>query len=273
MVARPHCCRWLVAVGSAASLLLSGMTPLHAGDAPPRTENARQRAPIDLTGYWVSLITEDWRYRMVTPPRGEAVNVPITPEGRKLTQAYDPDRDEQAGEQCRAYGAPGIMRMPTRLHITWQDDNTIKIETDTGRQTRLLHFNGTAATAATTAPSWQGYSQAAWEDSNVRLRGFAVGSLNQSPPSPPRNGSLRAITTRLRPGYLRTNGVPYSENAVLTEYFDRHTSMGVDYITHTRIVADPVYLSEPYVVTSHFRKEPNGSKWSPTDCIVGRPFK
>lgn len=273
MAASPQCSRWLIAIWSAISLLLSGWMPLHAGSAPQGPETARQGAPIDLTGYWVSLITEDWRYRMVTPPHGEAVNVPVTPEGRKLAQAYDPDRDERAGEQCRAYGAPGIMRMPTRLHITWQDDNTLKIETDTGKQTRLLHFDGNAASAATSAPTWQGYSQAAWEDSTVRPRGFAVGSLNQAPPSSPRNGSLRAVTTRLRPGYLRTNGVPYSDKAVLTEYFDRHTSMGADYITHTRIVEDPVYLREPYVVTSHFKKEPNGSKWSPTDCVVGRPYK
>ena len=97
---------------------------------PPPTPRAG--ALTDLTGYWVSLVTEDWRYRQFTPPKGDYTSVPINPAGRKIADAWDPAKDEAAGEQCKAYGAAGLMRMPTRVHITWQDDATLKLETDAG---------------------------------------------------------------------------------------------------------------------------------------------
>src|SRR5215216_5045943 len=129
------------------------------GGAPPRTP--RQVAPIDLTGYWVSPIIEDWKFRMVTPNKGVFPGIPLNAEGRKVGMSWDPAADEKAGEQCRAYGAAGIMRLPTRLHITWQDDSTLKIDSDYGSQTRLFHFGG--APPANGDRTWQGYTIANWE--------------------------------------------------------------------------------------------------------------
>jgi len=113
-----------------------GQAPGAAAAQPPATP--RGRAPIDLTGYWVSIVNEDWRWRMVTPAKGDAASVPLNAEGTKVTNAWDPATDGS----CLAYGAAGLMRIPTRLNITWQDDQTIKIETDAGQQTRLLRFDG-----------------------------------------------------------------------------------------------------------------------------------
>ena len=59
-------------------------------------------APVDLTGYWVSIVTEDWRWRMVTPPKGDYSSVPLNPEGRKVADAWDAAKDEAAGEQCKS---------------------------------------------------------------------------------------------------------------------------------------------------------------------------
>ncbi len=129
-----------------------------AGQPP---ETGRAVAPIDLTGTWVSVVTEDWRWRMVTPLKGDAASVPITTAARQLVDAWDPAADEAAGLACKAYGAPGVMRLPGRLRITWQDANTLTIETDTGMQTRLLHFGGQPPPGG--RPSWQGYSAAKWE--------------------------------------------------------------------------------------------------------------
>src|SRR3974390_3071392 len=105
---------------------------------PPPTPKAA--APVDLTGYWVSLVTEDWRWRMLTPAKGDYTSLPLNPEGRKVADTWDAAKDVAAGNQCKAYGAAGLMRLPTRLHITWQDNNTMKVETDEGTQTRLFHF-------------------------------------------------------------------------------------------------------------------------------------
>src|SRR5438045_691001 len=113
-------------------------------------------APIDLTGYWVSLITEDWRTRMLTAPKGDYYSIPLTPEGRRTADTWDAAKDIAAGKQCMSYGAAGIMRVPGRLHITWDSDAVLKIETDAGKQTRLFSFS--AAMPANSAPSMQGIS-------------------------------------------------------------------------------------------------------------------
>ena len=137
-----------------------------AAQQPPPTPRAI--APTDFTGNWVSVVTEDWRWRMVTPPKGDTASVPLNPEGRRVADQWDPAHDVAKGEQCRAYGVGGIMRMPLRVHITWADDWTLKIDTDAGRQTRLLHFRERDARAGNR--TWQGRSVASWEGGGVLRR-------------------------------------------------------------------------------------------------------
>jgi hypothetical protein len=212
-----------------------------AGGAPPPT--AKQAAPIDLTGYWVSVISEDWKYRMVTPKKGVFDGVPLSPEGRKVGESWDPARDEAAGEQCRAYGAGAIMRVPGRLNISWQDDRILKVDTDAGTQTRLLRFG---ASSPPTEATWQGYSVAQW---NVAGR------------------SLKVVTTNLRAGYIRRNGVPYSDKTTLNEYWDLNTlPNGDQWLTITTELVDPVYFARPYVTSSDFKKLPSAAGWNPTPC-------
>jgi len=131
------------------------------GQAPQAPQTPQAQAPIDLTGWWVSVVTEDWRWRMVTPPKGDYASVPISNEGRRLADTWDPAKDEREGNACKSYGAAAIMRVPGRVHITWQDENTLKIETDAGTQTRLLHFGDAPPPAG--EQGWQGYSAAVWE--------------------------------------------------------------------------------------------------------------
>src|SRR5215831_12006776 len=116
---------------------------------PPQT--ARQAAPIDLTGYWVSLIVDEWRFR-VTPQKGDIVYLPLNAQARQIANAWDPDKDQADGNACKAYGAVGVMQRPGRLHITWDGDQALNIETDAGTQTRTLSF----ASASPSAASWQG---------------------------------------------------------------------------------------------------------------------
>ena len=225
-----------------------------APSGPPPT--AKAAAAIDLTGYWVSIVTQDWRQRMVTPPKGDYASIPITAEAKKVGDAWDPARDQAAGEQCKSYGAPALMRIPGRLHITWQDDSTLKVETDAGTQTRLFHFGVWKPQAG--PATWQGDSVAQWE-TPPGGRGAAANA--------PKFGSLKVVTRRLRPGYLRKNGVPYSANAVLTEYWDLLKERnGEQWITITNTVEDPLYLQVPWLTALHFKNEPGGAKWEPTPC-------
>jgi hypothetical protein len=233
---------------------------------PP--QSPRAGAPIDLTGYWVSIVTMDWRWRMVTPAKGDYVGIPMTIEARKVADTWDPARDEAAGEQCKSYGAPALMSVPGRAHITWEDDNTLKVETDAGMQTRLLRFG--SQKPADLTPSWQGVSVAQWQTPRpnvpILLRPTPRTS-GEEPPSGPKGGSLRVVTTNLRPGYLRKNGVPYSGNAVLTEYWDLYKRPnGEEWLTITTQLEDPLYLREARIIALPFKKEANGAKWDPTPC-------
>jgi hypothetical protein len=240
----------------AIAIVLSFFMPARGrAQAPPPA--AKAAAPIDLTGYWVAIMTQDWKQRMVTPPKGDYAGIPITVEAKKVGDAWDPAKDEAAGEQCKSYGAPGLMRAPTRLHVTWQDDNTLKVETDYGMQARLLHFGKWKAPGG--AATLQGDSVAQWETPPT-----GRGAAKQETP---KSGSLKIVTTHLKPGYLRKNGVPYGANAVLTEYWDlvkEHT--GEQWIEITNTVDDSQYLRQPWVTTLHFKKEPDGAKWDPTPC-------
>jgi hypothetical protein len=211
----------------------------------------------------VSVVTEDWRWRMVTPAKGDFASVPLNAEGRRVGLAWDPARDETAGEQCRAYGAPAIMRVPGRVRITWTDDRTLRIETDAGTQTRLLHFGGRPPQNA--RPSWQGYSVAQWEPpargSGTPLPG--LGATRQGT----QGRSLEVVTTGLRPGYLRKNGVPYGANTVLREYYDLSRERNSDvWFVVTTIVEDPQYLQEPFVTSTNFKKENGTAGWDPSPC-------
>ena len=241
--------------------------------APPAPPTARAAAPIDLTGYWVSVITEDWRWRMITPAKGDFASIPITAEAMRVANTWNPVKDEAMGEQCKSYGAAGLMRIPGRLRITWQDDNTLKVETDAGTQTRLMYFGSHKALGK---PTWQGDSVAEWETPRGRGRGDGaagriVNAPDQSRSQPdaaqPKFGNLKVITTRMRPGYLRKNGVPYSADAVLTEYWDvNRAKNGDQWLVITTLVDDPKYLQQQYVTSPNFKKEADGSKWNPTPC-------
>jgi hypothetical protein len=258
---------FLAAVAGAIALALAGHVDAQRGGAQPPPRAPRAAAPIDLTGYWVSIVTQDWRWRMVTPAKGDYLGIPMTPEARTVADSWDPANDEAAGEQCRSYGAPAVMSVPGRLHITWQDDNTLKIETDAGIQTRLFQFGDQARAA--TPRTWQGISVAQWQTPRpeVPLVLRPVQRTADAPPLRPSGGSLRVVTTNLRTGYLRKNGVPYSENAVLTEYWDLDKRPnGEEWLTIATQVEDPQYLRTPRMVAPLFKKEPNGAKWDPTPC-------
>jgi hypothetical protein len=259
----------------AANLGAQGQNAAQAAGA----KTPRAAAAQDLTGYWVSIVTELWRYRMLVPDKGDYVKVPLNPDGRKVADSWDLAKDQAAADQCKGYGAAAIMNVPGRLHIYWQDDNTLRIDTDSGTQTRLLHFGGSVPKGA--APTWQGYSLASWEGNKPMDRRDGQGgpvvdatgrlvvpkALQKDP------DYLKVVTTNMRPGYLQKNGVPYSGNAILEEYFDSFTDpySGATWLTVNTVVNDPQYLVEPLITHVHFKKIPDASGWDPTQCRADEP--
>lgn len=208
-------------------------------DDEPTKQN-REGAPVDLTGYWVSVVTEDWRWRMMTPPKGDIASIPLTVEGERVTDTWDPERDAKT---CKPFGAAGLMRNPMRVRLSWEDDETLRVDTDHGMQTRLFYFDPSKNTDAAGEATLQGDSVASWQDSG-----------------------LKVVTTNLSAAYLRKNGVPYSENTLLTEYYDRISAFGDDWLIVTTIVNDPRYLSREFITSTHFKQLPDDSSWNPTPC-------
>ncbi len=225
------------------------------GQARAQTQSPQVSAPYDLTGYWVSVITQNWRLRMVTPPKRDYMGIPLTPASKKIADAWDPAKDEADGKQCKSYGAASIMTLPERIHITWEDEKTLRMDIDAGSQMRQFHFGDWTNPAS--KPTWQGDSVAAW----VSRRGPA------SQPTTPASKYLQVTTKHMLPGYLRKNGVPYSENAALTEYYDLiREPGGTQMLIVTTVVEDAIYLDYPLVLTAQFKKQADASGWEPTPC-------
>jgi hypothetical protein len=160
------------------------------------------------------------------------------------------------------------MRLPGVFRITWADPNTMKVEVDNGQQERLFRFGTAAATPAPAAgargaapaarnaapaKTWQGNSVATWLTTG--------GRGNQT-------GNMRVVTTGMRAGYYRKNGIPYSEDAVVTEWFYRIADQGVNYMHVITLIQDPLYLNGDWIKSSTFKLLPDGSSFKPTPCTA-----
>ena len=263
----------------AAIWLLSGAAGAAAPPAPGAPKpvaTPRNSAQFDITGHWVSIISEDWIYRMLVAAKGDIGSIPVNDEGKKAAGLWYPAKDAASGGSCKSYGAAGLIRRPGRLNIRWDDDRRLRIDFDAGRQTRLLHFlDQLPATgySSTEPPSnfavpagestLQGYSVAAWHKQAQSLGMGPYASMTVAS----QGGSLVAITRNMLPGYLQTNGIPYSAGTILKEFFDLvEIPNGTQYLIVTSIVEDPTYLTQPWVTSTQFKREPDASKWDPTGC-------
>jgi hypothetical protein len=250
---------------AAALVLALGASPRLPAQAPSAATpaNAQAQQPFDLTGDWVAIVTQNWRYRMVVPGHGEYANIPINDAAKAFADAWSRARDTAAGLQCEAYGAAAIMRVPTHLRISWRDPETLQVQTDAGMQTRLLNFKA-APEAAAQAASWQGYSLAKWNLFTTRTLPFVAPLVVKG-----RYGQMEVATDHMLAGLLRKNGVPYSEHASMTEYWEVNVEPdGTRWLTVTTELRDPQYLLSPYVFNSIFRQEPDGSQWDPGPCTL-----
>jgi hypothetical protein len=249
----------LLLIGVAASQPANPQPP----PGPPDTRSPRERAPIDITGQWVAIVNEDWRWRMVTPPVGDTASLPVNERGRAAAAAWDLERDKAEGNLCKAFAGPGLMRQPTRIRIAWEDDDTLRLEFDAGRQERRFEFTPQAPAER----SLQGYSEASWFRQQQ-----SRGVFGQR--TPPEGGSLVVRTTHLAGGYLRANGVPFSERATVEEFLNTFTLPGDAnaWLVVTMVVEDPEYLTTPLIVSSQFKKEASRAGWNPRPCEIAPPL-
>jgi hypothetical protein len=272
----------IVAAAVAAALLGAGSIACAQGASAPVTP--RSAAQIDLTGYWVSLVTEDWRYRMADPPAGDFGSIPLNRNAYEAMRKWSPPSAEEKTPACSdQFGAPAIMRQPGRLHIEWQGDTALRIDVESGGQPRVLKFadflppGGFATSEAPAAlasfhespdsKSLQGTSIAAWTKQDQSFGFELFGRTGTRPPTPARGGSLMVVTSGLLPGLLQKNGVPYSENTVMKEFFDvLSLPDSRQLLIVTTVIEDPQYLVEPDITSTQFLRETSAANWAPTSC-------
>jgi hypothetical protein len=246
------------------SIILLGIAPLLAQGPPPAgakpgPPNPRTAAAFDPTGYWVAQVTEDWRFRIAAAPKGDAGGVPVNAAGRRAAAAWDPAKDTAAGDGCKAYGVGGILRMPGRIHVEWDGNEALKVDSDSGTQTRSLGFGQARGQGG----DWQGVSVASWDRQTAAVSGFSFGGGGAT------GASLKVVTTKAKPGYLTRNGVPYSANATFTEYWDLQQIPGGDTLLVVTVeVVDPEFLSSPYWYSVHFKKQADAAGWNPRPCTA-----
>jgi hypothetical protein len=254
----------LVLASAATLLSVAVLVPAPAQPpGPGGARSARDAALFDITGQWVAVVNEDWRWRMITPPVGDVSSVPVNGRGRAEAAAWDLERDRAEGQLCKAFGALGLIRQPTRIRASWDDDDTLLLEFDAGEQVRRLEFGPSRPPAE---DSLQGYSQATWYRQTVQRGVFGS--------SAPPGGTLQVETTHLAPGYLRPNGVPYSDQATMKEYFHTFTlpSDGSAWLIVTTVIDDPVYLTSEFIISSQFKRETDRSSWNPRPCDIRPPL-
>jgi hypothetical protein len=258
--------------------LRSEPTPSNATPSSSAPKTPRDWRQFDISGDWVSVVDEDWAYRMGEPALGDIGSIPSNRVGRDTAAKW-----RSGGTlSCKTFGAAGIMRQPGRIHITWSDDHTLQFEFDAGMQRRVLHFPrnvypfGYPTSRVPAAfirrelddktASRQGYSVAVWRKQG-NGRGFLEDAAEWTMPQPNSGGSLMVITRNMLPGYLQKNGVPYGANAVLTEFYDLLSAPdGTDWLVVTSTVDDPENLYEPYITSTQFKREGDRGGWQPKQC-------
>ena len=209
---------------------------------------ARASAPIDLTGYWVAVVNEDWRYRMVTPAKGDYGGVRSRRKRcRSSTTGIRPQTRRR--EECKSWCRRGHAAAGSASHHLAGRHHT-EGRGGRGHANASLSIPGRPAAAGT--PTWQGDSTAQWE------RGGGRGA-------PPVGGSLTVVTRNMRPGYLRKNGVPARER-------DRHgafrpvaISWWPDARRHHGGRRSAVSTAATHRQLA-FQRKADGSKWDPTPC-------
>jgi hypothetical protein len=196
---------------------------------------------FSMVGLWSGMYHEDELERTDPgPPPGDYTGLPINEAARYRADAWDADLVSELEHQCIPHPAPYSMRGPANLSIHAQLDSSTGrllayiIDGTFGGASRTIWMDGRPHPSKFAAHTWAGFSTGAWE-----------------------GDTLKVVTTHVKAGYLRRNGVMFSDRVLYTEYFDLHDK----YLTVTTLTEDPVYLTEPLLRTESF-------VWNPYQALA-----
>ena len=212
----------------ASVVVVGAITPLVAQGGP--------RGPMDLSGEWAPLFHEDQLERIPGPDIGDYLGLPINEAARLHGDSWDASLLTLPEHQCKPHPADYSPRGPANLRI-WREidhdtQDLIAIHTHISWQQpeRTIWMDGRPHPPDYAAHTWQGFSTGKWD-----------------------GDMLTVTTTHLKMGWIRRNGIPRSDKAVLTEHFVRHDNV----LTLISVIDDPIYLSEPFVRTTNWAIDPH----------------
>jgi hypothetical protein len=187
---------------------------------------------FSLVGLWSGMYHEDELERTDPgPPPGDYTGIPINEAARYHADSWDADLVSVMEHQCIPHNAIYSMRGPANLSVHADIDSSTGqlrayvIDGTFGGATRIIWMDGRPHPSKFAAHTWGGFSTGTWE-----------------------GDTLKVVTTHIKAGYLRRNGITFNDNATLTEFFDLHDK----YLTVTTLAYDPIYLTEPLLRTESF---------------------
>ena len=192
---------------------------------------AQAGAQISLVGDWAGRYQEDFQDRVPGPDLGDYTGLPINDAARKYADSWDPSRVSLLEHQCEPYVSPHIYRGPLQFRI-WEekDPNTqeliaIKEYLGTYQQWRTIWLDGRPHPPEYAPHTWMGFSTGEWH-----------------------GDVLTVNTTHIKAEFFRRSGIPSSDRTTLVEHYIRHGNV----LSHVMIATDPVYLTEPLIMSEEF---------------------
>ena len=195
----------------------------------------RVSAETDLSGEWVPRYHEDLPERIPGPALGEYHGIPLNDAARRRAESWSASMLSVLEHQCVPHPADYATRGPSHMRISKEIDRrtqavvAIRLHISAWANERTIWLDGRTHPPPYAAHTWQGFSTGVW------------------------NGNVLTVTTtHLKPAFVRRNGVPRSEGAVLREHFIRHGNT----LTHVSVVQDPAYLTEPFIRSQNWVLSP-----------------
>ena len=204
-------------------------------------------AQTDLAGHWVVRQHEDWQERGPGPEIVDYTGLPINDDARARALTYSPSALSLPERQCLYYAPHYNAIGPFGLEI-WADTDP-----DTGR---VVAWNIGAFIDKAINTIWMDDRPHPGPNGLHTFAGFTTGHWE--------GNTLVAYMTHYKEGYLRRNGVPTSDQSTMTMYFTRHGDM----LTMLEVIEDPVYLTEPFLVSRNWVLDPNANMTRvPAPCV------
>jgi hypothetical protein len=205
-------------------------------------------AQVDLSGNWISRQHEDWQDRGPGPEVVDYLGLPINDEARARALSYSTSALSLPERQCLYYPPHYVVIGPQGIRI-WSD-----VDPNTGA-TRAWNISAAIDRAIITI--WMDGRPHPSTDALHPFAGFTTGVWE--------GNTLKTYTTHVKEGYLRRNGVPTSDQTTVSMSISRHD----DILTITAVIDDPVYLTEPHILSRSWQLDPTALNLTnvPAPCV------